>query len=122
MTDLAQLVLDEIAANPAALARLRELVGSTSSKDDVDRSAAAYTVATLAVEVGRTERSIRAAIARGELEAVKRGRGYVIGADAVATWARGERKDAIATSARPGRSRLRSGGSVMRQALKQTRP
>ncbi len=55
--------------------------------DDPVTLAPAYTVPTLARELGRTERSIRAAIARGELAAVKRGRGYVISGDAVAAWA-----------------------------------
>ena len=48
-----------------------------------------YTPATLAAELGRTPRAIRAAIARGELDAVKRGRGWVIPADAVERWAQG---------------------------------
>jgi Helix-turn-helix domain len=46
----------------------------------------ADTVATLAAELGRSPRAIRDAIARGELAAVKRGRGYVIGVNAVAAW------------------------------------
>jgi excisionase family DNA binding protein len=50
-------------------------------------TAPAYTPRTLAAELGRTERSIRAAIARGELAAIKRGRGYVISPKAVAEWA-----------------------------------
>lgn len=116
MTDLAQLVLDEIAANPAALARLRELVGEVASPDGSTPVAAAYTVATLAAEVGRTERSIRAAIARGELQAVRRGRGYVIGADAVAAWTQGKRK--LSTSARPRRSRPGRRSGLTRDQLK----
>lgn len=47
-----------------------------------------YTPATLAAELGRSARSIRAAIARGELEAIKRGRGWVISPQAVAKWTR----------------------------------
>lgn len=80
-------LVEAIARSPVALARLRELV---RYRDDAVSSvpAPAYSVATIAAELGRTERSIRAAIARGELEAVKRGRGYVISADAVAEWAR----------------------------------
>lgn len=87
MSDLARALLDELAGDPVALERLRALVGY---RDDAVSSvpAPAFTVATLAAELGRTERSIRAAIGRGELEAAKRGRGYVISADAVAEWAR----------------------------------
>jgi excisionase family DNA binding protein len=80
-------LLDELAGDPVALERLRQLVGEPLPHD-VKVSAPAYTVQTLAVELGRSERSIRAAIARGELQAVKRGRGYLIPADAVAAWAR----------------------------------
>ena len=81
-------LVELIGADPVALARLRELVSETQH-GPVSLSAPAFTVATLAVELGRSERSIRAAIARGELQAVKRGRGWVISADAVAEWARG---------------------------------
>jgi excisionase family DNA binding protein len=49
--------------------------------------AAVYSPATLAAELGRSERSIRGAIARGELDAVRRGRGWVISAEAVTEWA-----------------------------------
>lgn len=113
MSDLARALLDELAGDPVALARLRELVAVSAPAALVPT--AAYTVATLAVELGRTERSIRAAIARGELLAVKRGRGYVISADAVADWARAPGKVAIATSSRP--RRRRSGSGPMRRAL-----
>jgi hypothetical protein len=90
VTDLARLVLDELRADPAALAELRELVGNLDT--DPVMSAPAYTPRTLAAELGRSERSIRGAIARGELAAVKRGRGWVIGGAGV-----GKR-----SSARPG--------------------
>ena len=45
-----------------------------------------YTVATLALELGVSERAIRAAIQRGELDAVKRGRTYLITRAAVEGW------------------------------------
>jgi hypothetical protein len=80
-----------------------------------DAEQAVYTPTTLAAEIGRSPRSIRAAIARGELEAVKRGRGWIIGADAVATWARGE-SSASAALGRP-RRRSRSGPGPMARAL-----
>jgi excisionase family DNA binding protein len=88
MSGLARALLEELAEDPVALARLRQLVGPQSTDRCSVVSAPAFTVHTLAVELGRSERSIRAAIARGELQAVKRGRGYVISADAVADWAR----------------------------------
>ena len=104
MSDLARALLDELAADPVALDRLRELVAH--SEVTMRPSAPAYTVATLATELGRSERSIRAAIARGELAAVKRGRGYVIGADAVARWAQAppQRRRARSATRGPGLS------------------
>jgi len=79
-------------------------------------TAAAYTPRTLAAELGRTPRSIRAAIARGELAAVKRGPGYVISAEAVTVWADPPTKRASAD--RPPRPR-RSGLSraALRRAM-----
>jgi len=87
VSDLARVLIEDLAADPVALARLRELVGDREA-DPPPPTAPAFTVRTLAAELGRTEGAIRAAIARGELAAVKRGRGYIIAADAVAEWAR----------------------------------
>lgn len=100
-----------IRADADALAELRDLL-APQAVSAANRLAPAYTVATLAAELGRSERSIRAAIARGELEAIKRGRGYVIGADAVAAWA--------TRPGRPGRARgaTRRRGDVMARALR----
>jgi hypothetical protein len=42
----------------------------------------------LADELGITPRAVRAAIERGDLEARRSGRGYVIAGEAVAAWAR----------------------------------
>jgi excisionase family DNA binding protein len=73
----ARALLDELRDDPAALAELRALLGSR----------AAYTPKTLAGELDVTPRAIRAAIERGDLEARRSGRGYVISAEAVAAWA-----------------------------------
>jgi excisionase family DNA binding protein len=78
---------------------------------------AAYTPKTLAAELDRTDRSIRAAIARGELQAVKRGRGYVIAAEAVADWARAPANVTSAPTGSPRRRRSRSEPGPMRRAL-----
>ena len=117
---LAVELVEAIAASPVALERLRELVGRPQTDPFGVTWALAYTPRTLAVELGRSERSIRAAIARGELEAVKRGRGWVISADAVAAWA--------APAAPTNRQRSadfslqrRSGSGPMSRALKQGR-
>jgi excisionase family DNA binding protein len=87
VSQLARALIDDLASDPEALERLRALVCENVRTADAS-SAPAFTVATLAAELGRSERSIRAAIARGELAAVKRGRGYLIAPDAVAAWAR----------------------------------
>jgi excisionase family DNA binding protein len=112
------LVLDELAGDPGALERLRALVGADQVPSRGLIAAPAFTVATLAAELGRSERSIRAAIARGELRAVKRGRGYVISADAVGDWARAPtRSSPRANSIQPAR-RPRPGPGPATQALR----
>src|SRR4051794_32740810 len=71
-------------AGPDQRARLRAALEVEAARgQELVPAAAVYTPATLAAELGRSPRAIRAAIARGELDAVKRGRGYVIGVDAV---------------------------------------
>lgn len=115
MSDLVRVLLEELAGDPVALERLRELVGNRDTDPSPDSRAPAFTVRSLAAELGRTEGSIRAAIARGELEAVKRGRGYVIAAEAVAAWAR---PPAPSTTGRsPSRGRGPAGG-LSREALR----
>lgn len=117
MTLAAELV-DLIAADPDALARLREIVGDGSGAAAAVPIAPVFTVQTLAEHLGRTERSIRAAIARGELAATKRGRGYVITAEAVADWAQAPARTDHAPS--PGRrcSRAASGAGPMARGLR----
>jgi excisionase family DNA binding protein len=109
---LAQAMLDALGRDPDALDRLRELVGERGTKT-FGPTTPAYTVATLAAELGRSERSVRAAIARGELRAVKRGRGWVISADAVAAWAQSPNTE----RARNLKVRRRPGPGVMARAL-----
>jgi excisionase family DNA binding protein len=74
-------LLSQIASDPDSLAVLRQLVGAGT-----DRTAPAYTVATLAATLNVTERVVRNAIARGELRAVKRGSRWYIAPDAVEAW------------------------------------
>ncbi|MBV8219714.1 MAG: helix-turn-helix domain-containing protein [Solirubrobacterales bacterium] len=47
----------------------------------------AYTVASLAAELGVSAKAVRCAIARHELQAVKRGSRWIISAGAVSQWA-----------------------------------
>jgi excisionase family DNA binding protein len=74
----ARALLDELRDDPAARDELRRLLGTP----------AVYTPRTLAAELEITPRAVRAAIDRGDLEARRSGRGYVIAAEAVAAWAR----------------------------------
>ena len=78
--------LAAIAADPEGRAKLAALLAplitATPRPEPV-----AYTVATLAHELGITEKSIRNAIGRGELAAVKRGARWIIRAGAAAAWA-----------------------------------
>jgi hypothetical protein len=94
-------LLAELRADPAALEELRALLGAHPP---------AYTCATLAAELGCTPRAIRAAIERGDLAAVRSGRGWVIGTGAVAAWA-------TPTDARTPRERRGSTARPMRDAL-----
>jgi hypothetical protein len=91
------------------------LLGSTS---DPSSSPTVYTVATLAAELGRTQRAIRGAIARGELRARRSGRRYVIAAASARAWATPEghlsQQSRVDLLARPSRSRV---GGVMAAAL-----
>ncbi len=70
-----------------------------------DTGPPAYTVATLAAALELSEKTVRGAIARGELPAVKRGGRYLIARHAVEVWAT---PDVAAGRARRG-SRSRSG-------------
>ena len=89
--DLVEVLIAAIEqADPEQRARLRAAldIDPVSPTGDTTAAAVAYTPATLAAELGRSPKSIRGAIARGELEAAKRGRGWVIGAAAVERWRR----------------------------------
>jgi excisionase family DNA binding protein len=61
------------------------LNGSTEAA--LGSSCTAYTVASLASELGVSPKTIRCAIARRELRAVKRGSRWIISAEAVNEWA-----------------------------------
>jgi excisionase family DNA binding protein len=76
----------------------------------------AYTVATLAAQLGLSPRAIRGAIDRGELQAVRRGRHYIIAASAVETWTMPEAGRSV-RRASAQRSRPTSGRGVMATAL-----
>jgi excisionase family DNA binding protein len=84
---LASLILDALDDRDLAVLADR-LVPHLS--ESVHREAAghvAYTVASLAAELGVSQKAVRCAIARRELRAVKRGSRWIISADAVHAWA-----------------------------------
>lgn len=85
---LASLVLDAVDEIGLAvlaqrlLPHLRQPIGPTGTGGHV-----AYTVASLADDLGVSQKTIRSAIARRELDAVKRGSRWIISAEAVRAWA-----------------------------------
>ena len=98
------LELDDTALERIADLVVQRLEGVTSTSTP---ARAVYTVATLAGELGMSERSVRGAINRGELEAKRRGRRYVIDADAVTAWASSTSSGRRTTSTtRPRRATL----------------
>lgn len=94
-------LLAELRSDPGALAEFRQLLGA---------GPAVYTCATLAAELDCTPRAVRAAIERGELAAVRSGRGWVIASEAVARWA-------TPATVRTKRGRRGSANRTMRDAL-----
>jgi excisionase family DNA binding protein len=105
-------------ASPEQRARLRAALEVDAPTLAPPKAAPrAYTTATLAEEVGRSSRSIRGAIARGELDAVRRGRGWVISADAVDRWVAGGGASRGRHSRPRGPRRRTPGWGPMRRAL-----
>jgi excisionase family DNA binding protein len=84
---LASLLLEGLSDQDLA-AFARRLVPHLQ-EGQLDRAGAhsAYTVASLAAELGVSAKAVRCAIARHELQAVKRGSRWIISADAVNEWA-----------------------------------
>jgi excisionase family DNA binding protein len=100
---LARAVVAALNADPQALVDLQHLIELRAAERE---SAPAYTVATLAAALCVSPKVIRNAIARGELEATKRGRRWLVSADAVAHWAGGTPKP----TARPRAASARGHG------------
>jgi len=111
---LASALVEALAADPAAISRLRELVAV-----DLPFTAAPgpviYTVASLAAALDVSARVVRGAIARGELQAAKRGGRYLISAQAVQEWAAAETVPGAAD--RSARARARRAHGPLRTAL-----
>lgn len=82
---LAAALVEVLAADPAAISRLRGLVAIDSPRAAAPEPVI-YTVASLAAVLQVSARVVRGAIARGELRAAKRGGRYLISARAVDDW------------------------------------
>lgn len=104
-------------ADPEQRARLRAALELDAGSTSEEPSAIVFTTTTLARQLGRSPRAIRAAISRGELRATKRGAGWLIGADAVADWTAVDgQQPARPRRGRPS-SRRTSGRGPMGRAL-----
>lgn len=87
MTDPLAALLD--CSDPATLDRLADLLAPRLADrlaDREDTSRIGYTIASLAADLDVSEKTIRGAVHRGELPAVRRGSRYVIAADAAQAW------------------------------------
>src|SRR5437763_1325924 len=83
---LAVALIAALSADRSALDELRRLIATEDSGPDV-AVPPAYTANTLATALGVSPKTIRNAIARGELAAVKRGGRWIVSAAAVDAWA-----------------------------------
>jgi excisionase family DNA binding protein len=87
----------------------------------LDRAGAhsAYTVASLAAELGVSAKAVRCAIARHELQAVNRGSRWMISADAVSEWATASEAHYATGRRRPSplRAAPRPAGPSLRSVL-----
>ena len=84
---LASLLLEGLSDQDFAVFASRLVPHLQDGRLDDARAHSAYTVASLAAELGVSARAIRCAITRHELQAVKRGSRWIISADAVGEWA-----------------------------------
>jgi excisionase family DNA binding protein len=113
---LAQSLVVAIAEDPAALGELRAILGDIGPAIPA-QAPAAYTVATLADDLGVSPKTVHGAIHRGELEAVKCGSRWLISAEAVRAWTDGERKPMARPRRTEGVKRSRVGGPSLRAVL-----
>ena len=104
-------LVEQLAASPAAMAQLVELL--ESQRPAVQPATPAYTVTSLAAALGVSPKAVRGAIARGELAAVKRGGRWIISGDAVRAWAQHDGTARTAPARQPGARRDRPLGSAI---------
>jgi excisionase family DNA binding protein len=113
---LASLILDGLDDHGLAALARRLLPHLKQPAEAEERSHVAYTVASLASELGVSQKAIRCAIARRELPAVKRGSRWIISADAVRAWATASDQRRGAACAR-GKAAPKAAGPSLRAVL-----
>ena len=84
---LASLLVEGLSDQDLAVLAQRLMPHMVERHLDHARAHSAYSVASLASELGVSAKAVRCAIARHELRAVKRGSRWIISADAVGEWA-----------------------------------
>jgi excisionase family DNA binding protein len=84
---LVSLLLEGLTEQDLAVFARRLLPHLVKGQLDHVGAHSAYTVASLAAELGVSAKAVRCAITRQELQAVKRGSRWIISADAVSEWA-----------------------------------
>ncbi len=98
---LASLLLEGLSDHDLADFARRLLPHLHEGRPGRARAHCAYTVASLADELGVSDKAIRCAITRHELRAVKRGSRWIISADAVEEWATASDVQAARACRRP---------------------
>ena len=116
MSALLQAIEAELKADPVWRDRLRSLFAADLDPEP-NLSAAAYTVNTLAAELGVSQRVIRDAIGRGQLKAVRSGRRYIISAEAVGRWASPPPQASTRPGTRQRPTRTKVAAGPMQRAL-----
>lgn len=116
MTTVAQSIVAAIADDPVALVELRKAIG-VAAPTALDTAPLAYTVATLADDLGVSTKVVRGAIQRGELKAVKRASRWLISAEAVHAWTDGKHQPTYRPRRTESVKRSRVGGPSLRAVL-----
>lgn len=98
---LVSLLLEGLSDQDLAVFARRLLPHLQDGQLDRSRAHSAYTVASLAAELGVSTKAVRCAIARHELQAVKRGSRWIISSDAVSEWATAPEAHHTTTRRRP---------------------
>jgi excisionase family DNA binding protein len=112
---VASLILDGLDDQGLAILAQLLLPHLRPGQPESTRGQAAYTVASLATELGVSQKTIRCAIARPELPAVKRGSRWIISAEAVHSWATAPERR---RTRRPcGAAAPKSAGPLLRSVL-----